>query len=256
MSDPDMPRIPVSSIKKAEAQALYDALALPGAVATATYLFPVAGGQSPAAAAAAQQSSTPADGTSPGSAPEGSGAPPSPPPPPSLQQQFSSVAPFSSVGPTRDGRIKPDIMAPGGWKIVGGPLVCRRLGLHSSLLVKVRPGVSPNSARAPAGPCHTSQPCISKRMLLALTLLHAPAPHAPPPAGTMLLSAIPGRPGQAPGPGGCNTGRLSGTSMATPVVAGSAAILRQYFSEGFYPSGALSVYICRMVAAPRMVHAC
>lgn len=31
---------------------------------------------------------------------------------------------------------------------------------------------------------------------------------------------------------------VQGTSMATPVVAGSAALLRQYFTDGFWPSGA------------------
>ena len=31
---------------------------------------------------------------------------------------------------------------------------------------------------------------------------------------------------------------LQGTSMATPLAAGSAALVRQYFLEGFYPSGA------------------
>jgi hypothetical protein len=36
----------------------------------------------------------------------------------------------------------------------------------------------------------------------------------------------------------CRTQRKQGTSMATPVVAGSAALARQYFMAGFYPSGA------------------
>jgi hypothetical protein len=31
---------------------------------------------------------------------------------------------------------------------------------------------------------------------------------------------------------------LQGTSMATPVAAGAAALVRQYFMDGFYPSGA------------------
>lgn len=35
----------------------------------------------------------------------------------------------------------------------------------------------------------------------------------------------------------CRTQRKQGTSMATPVVAGSAALARQYFMTGFYPSG-------------------
>ena len=36
---------------------------------------------------------------------------------------------------------------------------------------------------------------------------------------------------------GCGTAGQAGTSMATPVVTGMAAIIRQYFTNGFYPSG-------------------
>jgi len=36
----------------------------------------------------------------------------------------------------------------------------------------------------------------------------------------------------------CATKTLSGTSMATPTVAGGATLLRQYFTDGFYPTGA------------------
>jgi hypothetical protein len=37
---------------------------------------------------------------------------------------------------------------------------------------------------------------------------------------------------------GCGVGVQVGTSMATPVVSGMASIIRQYFTSGFYPSGA------------------
>ena len=38
----------------------------------------------------------------------------------------------------------------------------------------------------------------------------------------------------------CGTKTLSGTSMATPTVAGGATLLRQYFTDGFYPTGVKS----------------
>jgi subtilisin family serine protease len=38
-------------------------------------------------------------------------------------------------------------------------------------------------------------------------------------------------------PGACNLGSLSGTSMACPAVTGTAALVRQYYEEGFYPLG-------------------
>lgn len=36
----------------------------------------------------------------------------------------------------------------------------------------------------------------------------------------------------------CGTTSATGTSMASPAVAGAAALVRQYFTEGFYPTGA------------------
>ncbi len=36
----------------------------------------------------------------------------------------------------------------------------------------------------------------------------------------------------------CGTKTMDGTSMATPTAAGSATLLRQYFTDGFYPTGA------------------
>jgi hypothetical protein len=36
----------------------------------------------------------------------------------------------------------------------------------------------------------------------------------------------------------CSTLQLTGTSMATPAVAGIATLTRQYFTQGYYPSGA------------------
>ena len=77
----------------------------------------------------------------------------------------NTIASFSSRGPTADGRIKPDVSAPG------------------------------SSVRSASGSAsHTDNNCGNKT--------------------------------------------LSGTSMATPTVAGGATLLRQYFTDGFYPGGA------------------
>ena len=40
----------------------------------------------------------------------------------------------------------------------------------------------------------------------------------------------------ASGATGCNTAVLSGTSMAAPAISGIGAIVRQYFTDGFYPT--------------------
>lgn len=49
--------------------------------------------------------------------------------------------------------------------------------------------------------------------------------------------AAPGSLSSAVNGTGCGLGGQAGTSMATPVVTGMASIIRQYFTEGFYPSG-------------------
>jgi hypothetical protein len=82
-------------------------------------------------------------------------------------EAFEDIAAFSSFGPAKDGRIKPDIVCPGE-----------------------------------------------------------------------LASASSGQTGVSTDAQTCQIGRKSGTSMATPMVAGHAAIVRQYFLDGFYPSGA------------------
>lgn len=37
--------------------------------------------------------------------------------------------------------------------------------------------------------------------------------------------------------GQCKMLTMSGTSMATTIVAGAAALIRQYFTDGYYPTG-------------------
>lgn len=81
---------------------------------------------------------------------------------------YEDIASFSSFGPTKDGRIKPEIVAPG------------------ELVSAVSGDLDPATENVET----------------------------------------------------CNIGRKSGTSMATPMVAGHTAIVRQYFMEGFYPTGA------------------
>ncbi|MBL8299472.1 MAG: S8 family serine peptidase [Rhodanobacteraceae bacterium] len=82
----------------------------------------------------------------------------------------TSVASFSSRGPTDDGRVKPDIMAPG-----------------SSTISASGDTSSGGVAEAPL------------------------------------------------------TKSMSGTSMATPTISGGAALVRQFFTDGWYPRGAKTV---------------
>ncbi|HXI12055.1 MAG TPA: S8 family serine peptidase [Thermoanaerobaculia bacterium] len=82
---------------------------------------------------------------------------------------------FSGAGPTRDGRIKPDLV---------GPAMVEAPDAYS---------------------------------------VYVPSPSAP---------SVTDR--------NCDASIQGGTSYASPFIAGAAALVRQYFTEGFYPSGARS----------------
>jgi len=90
------------------------------------------------------------------------------------------LADFSSRGPTSDGRISPDVVAPG-----------------QSIL-------SMNAVPSEVGECDPDSEPLS------------------------FSSGV----GQSDG-----VQYLQGTSMATPAVSGAAALVRQYFKDGFFPTG-------------------
>ena len=83
---------------------------------------------------------------------------------------LNSLAEFSSRGPTSDGRLKPDVVAPGYY--------------------------TSSAEGSGTTPVNSSS-----------TTVH------------------------------CETSQSSGTSMSTPAVAGNAALIREYFVKGYYPSG-------------------
>ena len=88
-------------------------------------------------------------------------------------RRVDHIAAFSSFGPTRDGRIKPDLVAPGEIASAAGTGNRTPDGRNDSASVRAA----------------------------------------------------------------CRVVEISGTSMATPIVAGAATLARQYFADGYYPTG-------------------
>ena len=106
---------------------------------------------------------------------------------PNVKEYMASpdfVTHFSSKGPTQDGRIKPDIIAPG--------------------LYVLSAGAQPNVT----GECDPDDP-EDVDFIRATT-------------STMGVGGLASK---------------AGTSMAVPTISGSLLLIRQYFKEGFYPSG-------------------
>jgi hypothetical protein len=103
------------------------------------------------------------------------------------------MAGFSARGPTTDGRLKPDITAPGVSVISSRFLTTYR----SDELDPQCDAADPDVCFPFFGGCYRTETDQT-----------------------------------------CTADVLTGTSMASPTVAGLAALARQYFEEGFYPSGA------------------
>lgn len=99
----------------------------------------------------------------------------------------NNMAVFSSLGPTSDARIKPELVAPGF-------------------------NTSPSLHCEPSSVCHLTL----VRLVSALTGNQAPNMCGSPASGVLTTK--------------------TGTSMATPAIAGNLALIRQYFVDGFYPT--------------------
>ena len=148
-------------------------------------------GQLLASAAAASGGSSSGDGGKSSSSPSTSSSSPtritvSFGPPPSAGDPWDSLADFSSKGPTPDGRIKPDLVAPGVLQSAAAASTVGEGGNGDN--------ENPFFVRAVSS---SSNPNDFK----------------------------------------CPLRTMQGTSMATPVVAGAAALVRSYFAQGFYPGG-------------------
>ncbi len=146
---------------------------------------------------------------------------------------YEQIAPFSSAGLVpdpdpyvregQDLRIKPDLVAPGYMRSAAATNVTAA-ALNATL---VRP--APPRPRSRAGRLRCAPPFLAVPPASALRVA----------CDRVCVRAFASPRAQDPfAQEDCATVNNQGTSMAAPVVAGSALLARQYFVDGFYPSGA------------------
>jgi hypothetical protein len=169
---------------------------------------------------------------------------------------FENLATYSSQGPTVDFRVKPDIVAP-------GTVTSARVGAGSAndcglttMAVRAAPDVlGPRLCSSLAALQQGLQRAEGRGTRLERALRAMAAEDScDSNSCSKLGTAPPPRP----------TPPQQGTSMATPVTAGSALLVRQYFTDGFYPSGGrcggllwpLSSTSCVLLHGSRVVVCC
>jgi hypothetical protein len=115
-----------------------------------------------------------------------------------------NMAAFSSRGPAADGRVKPDLVAP-GYRVDSARFPVQYF--FDDQDPACDPG-DPEVCFPSFGGCYLTDPSAT-----------------------------------------CSVEPLNGTSMASPAAAGFAALARQYFTEGFYPSGTATPADARVPSA-------